>query len=107
MALTNDQVADLRKTLVALYGQSFADITPTEQTLELVEAMLEEMNKCNRRIQVLFQSLHCAVIGKGWLRRCVKALAEIVTREPHEFAGCHNTALWRYKNPIYISGMNL
>ena len=106
MALTPAQAADLRKTLVAVFGQSFADITPTEQTLELTETMFEEMHKCNRRIQILFQSLHCAVIGNGWLRRCVKSLAEIVTREPHEFSGCHNTALWRYKDPIYISGMN-
>ena len=72
MALDGEQKQELKTLLVAIYGGSFAHIQPTEETLELTEAMLAEVNKCNKRIQTLFQSLRCAMIGKGWLRRCLK-----------------------------------
>lgn len=103
--LTSEQADDIRRVLVELYGPSFADTSPTDQTVEILETMLEEMHKCNRRIQILFKSLHCAIVGSGWLKRCLKAVVNIILREPHEFVGCHNTALWLYKTPLHASGM--
>lgn len=105
MSISEDDKKNIRLIANAIFGADFILQNPTEETVLLFEKMILEMYKCNRKIQILFKSLHCAIIGKGWLKRCLKAIANIILKEPRAFSGCTNVSKAFYRDPIYISAI--
>lgn len=107
MSLTAQEQEDLKEILVVIFSDySFRSRNVTEETLSLTETLLEEIQQCNKRIHALFNSLHCGMIGKGWLRRCIGGIKDIVMTEPSAFHPCMVVDLSRYRNAILISTFN-
>ena len=103
MALSPEEQACVREMLRTFYGSDFAPHTPTEETLEYVEQILLEAQKCEKRIDKLLASLLCAVVGRGFLRRCLRAAARVVSDNAIAFSGCGARAALNFKTAIQLS----
>jgi len=106
--LDNMERTALADILVNFFGAQMHDKRARfkEKTLEATELMLEEIQKCDRRIKILFSSLRCAMVGKGWLRRCLKAVLRIVNENGSMFnawIGCTNTLIAKHRTEIELT----
>ncbi len=102
MALSQDEKETLRQLLKALFGNA-ADgnvINPTEETLQLTEQYILKLDQCNTAIRKLLRSLPTSIIGKGFLKKVLKHMLKLVTRNLHEFRACSSVgqiSLMRYR----------
>ncbi len=103
MSLTVDEQRDVRKIIYAFYGRSAPIGRPTIKTLELVEKVLLEVEKCNSRVSRLLRSVPCAVVRRGFLRRCLRAVVSAISKESISFHGCTNVAAAKWKSAILFS----
>ena len=75
---------------------------PTQQTVEIMEKVLEEVEKCNKNLSELITRLVGAAIrARGWLIRILKQLGKELT---FKFRSCLMfTAGYRYKTVLIES----
>jgi hypothetical protein len=102
MSLSPEEKKAVRDVIGVLLGpSSYANSpNPTEHTIKLVEEMILDMAECNRRINILLRSLPCAIVGRGFLRRCLKSVAKLVKNNQREFIGCRNFLMAFRRSPI-------
>ncbi|PWG64027.1 hypothetical protein [Sediminicurvatus halobius] len=106
--LSEDEREALRQVLFRLFDdrQFLAPgFTPNTTTLHYTETMLLEAAECERRIDRLLRSLPCAVISRGFLRRCLEALQRVLDSDGQQFAGCSAISRARWRSVITLSGM--
>ncbi|OOG23467.1 hypothetical protein B1C78_11070 [Thioalkalivibrio denitrificans] len=104
MSLSPEDSKELKEILVTLYGSDAERLSPTRETLHLTEKMLLEIHRCHGRITKLFNSLPCAMVGRGFLARCLRATNKLIKENRLDFQGCASHALRVYRSPIFISG---
>jgi predicted nucleic acid-binding Zn ribbon protein len=105
MPLSPEDSKELKEILVTLFGSDAERLHPTSETLQLTEKMLLEIHRCHGRIAKLFNSLPCAMVGKGFLARCLRSANKVIKQNRLDFQGCASHALRVYRSPIFISGM--
>lgn len=106
MALPKDEAEAVLDVLAKLYGDWIrVNGQPTEETVEILELILTDMQECDLQVKLVIAAIPCGVItkGKGWFRSCGRALARAVKSNGHVFAGCHATAIGKRKTDILMS----
>lgn len=81
----------------------------TENTVLELETILEALAECDRHIKTLLSSLQCARLGKGWLMRCIKGVANVVRTNSKSFRargnsglGCRSTVANSYRMNLRV-----
>ncbi len=106
MSLTLEEKDALRHILTALFDDhAFMQISPNERTLSMTDTMLIEISECNKRVERLLQSLPCAIVARGFLRRCLVAAKRVIEDNRMEFQGCRNYTYSHWKRTIYVSAI--
>jgi len=103
MDLTGSEREDLQSILATIFGAHFQNAKVNERTLALTEEMLLEAAKCNTAIDSLLRSLPCAMVGRGFLRRCLRAVRNAIDQDAWEFRMCHVVAAAKYRSAIELS----
>lgn len=106
MALAPNEQRDMRELLHLIFeDRRFLSIRPTEHTVEQTEEMLLEIGKCSSVITRLLASLPCGRVGKGFLRRCLKAVKQLMNENAGELQMCIDARRLQWKNIICTSGI--
>ena len=106
MPLNNEDRNHLKTLLTILFeDKEFLNIQPTEQTLQLTEEYLLKISECEKRISRLLFSLPCGLIGRGFLRRCLRGVVKLMKDNQLHFSGCELTMRSYYRGLIYSSGI--
>ena len=109
MALPQDESDAVLEILTKLYGEWIRSHgKPTEETVEILELILTDMQECDVQVKLVIASIPCGLVtrGKGWFRSCGRALARAVKINGHVFAGCHAAAIGKRKTDILMSFAN-
>jgi hypothetical protein len=110
MALLINEIQDLKAVLTFFFpgdGPAIQSNTPNEETLELTEKFLFEVNKCSNSIQTLIDYLGAGRLNMGGLRqRALKAIADATRRREKRLdvvLSCANVGRAYYRRPIMDS----
>lgn len=108
MSLSAEEQRHLRAVLTLFFPEergAIAEGEPNEQTLELTERFLIEVDKCTRVMQKFVTDL-AGGMTRGFLRKVLRSLGQDAIRPDGYLRGnlpCSNTGRARYKQPIMIS----
>lgn len=103
MSLSQAEADDLREIVTQLFGEETIINRPTEKTLEYVETMLLEMEECSARMKKLLATLQCSAIGRGFLRRCLRGVRNLVRDKKEVFLACMVESAREWKTRIISS----
>ena len=108
MALTCEEQQNIRDILVAIYGPwaEAAAPNPTEETLELVEDLIKRSATCNAQVMKLMQDLPNGIIGKGWMKKHLRNVTKMVTKNIIGFRGCDRNILGAWRKPRIFESAN-
>lgn len=115
MALTQDQIANLKELVASIWNASIANnIDYNDDVLDVLAAATKALADCNQTISLTFMSLAGAAAGgyvifsRVWLRDLALDIAkEVNDNHQQGWAPCVNTVAASYRTRLEMASMGI